>query len=109
MLNQSHFTCSSCSIPHELFGSSASFTKVAEEMDLPVLGKYFSSPLSTQPECLILLLFWIDTGKLPLVPAISSGGDSGKPVMVQDSPESGEVRDVMKSVAESVWKFVGGK
>ena len=38
LLNMSHYTCSSCSTPHELFGSSKSFEKAAADLQLPVLG-----------------------------------------------------------------------
>ena len=35
----SHYTCSSCSVPHELFGSSKNFLKAATDLKLPVLGE----------------------------------------------------------------------
>lgn len=38
VLNQSHFTCSCCNTRHELFGSPASFNRIAEDMSLDVLG-----------------------------------------------------------------------
>jgi ATP-binding protein involved in chromosome partitioning len=40
LLNMSHYTCSSCSVPHELFGSADKFTKAANELGLEVLGGY---------------------------------------------------------------------
>ncbi|EIW71676.1 MRP family ATP-binding protein [Tremella mesenterica] len=85
LLNMSHYTCAACSTPHELFGSSESFSKTAKELDLPVLGK------------------------LPLVSSVSDGGDLGRPIMVQSSPEGEEVRAVVKGVASQVWKFVAGR
>ncbi|WVR08201.1 hypothetical protein IAU60_005248 [Kwoniella sp. DSM 27419] len=83
LLNMSHFTCSSCSTPHELFGSSASFEAAANDLSLDVLGK------------------------LPLVTSVSDGGDAGRPVMVQSSPEGEEVRSTMREVGERVWDWLG--
>ncbi|WWC65721.1 uncharacterized protein I303_108343 [Kwoniella dejecticola CBS 10117] len=85
LLNMSHFTCTSCTTPHELFGSSANFEKAAGELGLEVLGK------------------------LPLVPSISDGGDSGRPITVQSNSEGEEVRGIMKDVSEKVWKWLGGR
>jgi hypothetical protein len=33
-----HFTCSSCSTPHELFGGSDKFVKAASDLRINVLG-----------------------------------------------------------------------
>jgi len=41
LLNMSHYKCSSCSTPHELFGSPKNFLKAASDLDLPVLGQFF--------------------------------------------------------------------
>jgi ATP-binding protein involved in chromosome partitioning len=38
LLNMSHFTCSACTTPHELFGSSAKFEGAARDLSLDVLG-----------------------------------------------------------------------
>ena len=40
LLNMSHYTCASCSTPHELFGSPDKFANAASELHLPVLGEY---------------------------------------------------------------------
>jgi len=39
LLNMSYYTCTSCSTPHELFGSSANFSNAADELGLSVLGE----------------------------------------------------------------------
>lgn len=81
----SHYTCSSCSTPHLLFGSPDNFTQTATDMQLDVLGQ------------------------VPLVPQVSDGGDAGRPVMVQSAGEGEEVRGVMRSVAEGVWGWLRGR
>ncbi|CAD6566485.1 MAG: hypothetical protein TREMPRED_002649 [Tremellales sp. Tagirdzhanova-0007] len=78
LLNMSHFTCRSCSTPHELFGSSSNFERAAIDLGLGVLGK------------------------LPLITAVSDGGDVGQPAMVQSSLEGEEVRNVMRDVGRSI-------
>ncbi|WWC92963.1 uncharacterized protein L201_007926 [Kwoniella dendrophila CBS 6074] len=85
LLNMSHFTCTSCTTPHELFGSSKNFEKAANELGLEVLGK------------------------LPLVTSVSDGGDSGRPIMVQSNKEGEEVRQTMKSVSEKVWDWLSSR
>jgi ATP-binding protein involved in chromosome partitioning len=35
----SHYTCTSCSTPHELFGSSDHFVRAASDLKLSVLGE----------------------------------------------------------------------
>ncbi|WRT69541.1 uncharacterized protein IL334_006528 [Kwoniella shivajii] len=82
LLNMSHFTCSSCTTPHELFGSSQNFENAAKDLGLNVLGK------------------------LPLVPSVSDGGDLGKPVMVQNQIEGEEVRNTFKEVGIKVWDWL---
>lgn len=82
LLNMSHYICASCSTSHELFGGSANFAKAADELGLRVLGQ------------------------LPLVTSVSDGGDAGRPVMVESSPESENVRDVMRIVGRSVWDWL---
>ncbi|WVW86760.1 hypothetical protein I302_108814 [Kwoniella bestiolae CBS 10118] len=85
LLNMSHFTCSSCTTPHELFGSSENFEKAAGELGLEVLGK------------------------LPLVPSVSDGGDAGRPIMVQSNADGEEVRTTMRGVSEKVWGWLSGR
>lgn len=82
LLNMSHFTCTSCTTPHELFGSSAKFEKAAKDLNLDVLGK------------------------LPLVTSVSDGGDAGRPVMVQAGKEGEEVRQTMRQVGNKVWEWL---
>jgi ATP-binding protein involved in chromosome partitioning len=48
-------------------------------------------------------------GKIPLVTQVSDGGDAGRPVMVQSGQEAVEVREVMKTVGERVWGWLGEK
>lgn len=78
----SHYTCTSCSTPHELFGSSKNFEKAATDLSLDVLGK------------------------LPLVTQVSDGGDGGRPIMIGSDPTGEEVRRTMKSVGERVWDWL---
>ncbi|KAI5452332.1 hypothetical protein NCC49_000894 [Naganishia albida] len=85
VLNQSHFTCSCCNTRHELFGSPASFNRIAEDMSLDVLGE------------------------IPLVPSVSSGGDQGVPVVAQNGKEGEEIRRVMERVAGNVWRTIQGR
>lgn len=47
-------------------------------------------------------------GKIPLVPAISQGGDQGIPITVRDSKDGDETREVIKKVARAVWDSVAG-
>lgn len=44
LLNMSHFTCTTCTTPHELFGSSAKFEKAAKDLKLEVLGELNPKP-----------------------------------------------------------------
>ncbi|WWC73540.1 uncharacterized protein I206_107512 [Kwoniella pini CBS 10737] len=85
LLNMSHFTCTSCTTPHELFGSSKNFEKAAEQLSLEVLGK------------------------IPLVPSISDGGDSGRPITVQNNSEGEEIRNIMNNVSEKVWNWLSSR
>ncbi|KGB77983.2 MRP family ATP-binding protein [Cryptococcus deuterogattii R265] len=82
LLNMSHFTCTTCTTPHELFGSSAKFEKAAKDLKLEVLGK------------------------LPLVTSVSDGGDAGRPIMVQAGKEGEEVRQTMRQVGSKVWEWL---
>lgn len=85
LLNMSHFTCDSCSTPHELFGSSAKFEKAAEELGIPILGR------------------------IPLVTSVSDGGDAGRPVMVQSGESGNEVRESMNTVGGEIWRWLGSR
>lgn len=85
LLNMSHYTCTSCSTPHELFGPATNFLRAAEELHLPVLGR------------------------LPLVSEVSDGGDAGRPVMIQSGESGEEVRSVMRGVGEGVWAWLAGR
>jgi hypothetical protein len=38
VINQSHFTCSSCAEKHDLFGSTEAFEKMADDLSLDVIG-----------------------------------------------------------------------
>lgn len=95
----SHYTCSSCSTPHELFGSSTNFLKAAADLQLPVLGR---SIWAMGMEIRSLM----SQGQLPLVPQVSGGGDAGRPVMVQSDQEGEEVRRVMREVGSSMWEWL---
>lgn len=93
----SHFTCSFCSTPHELFGSAASFERAANELQLPVLGQSLTFGTDVLTDSI---------GQLPLVTAVSDGGDAGRPVMIQSGKEGEEVREVLRKVGESVWSWL---
>jgi len=88
LLNQSHFTCPSCSTPHHLFGSPDSFRATASRLGVDVLGE------------------------LPLVPGVSEGGDKGAPYALLSGGKAGsadggdEWKEVMKGVAGRVWRFL---
>lgn len=41
--------------------------------------------------------------------SVSDGGDAGRPVMTQSSPEGDEVRSTMRSVAERVWDWLASR
>ncbi|KAI1797689.1 P-loop containing nucleoside triphosphate hydrolase protein [Ganoderma leucocontextum] len=90
LLNESHFICSSCSTPHELFGSPASFRATAQRYGVGVLGE------------------------LPLVPGVSHGGDHGVPYALYSpdndkgvtDPGGEEWKDTMADVASKVWQFL---
>jgi len=100
LLNMSHYTCTSCSTLHELFGSSASFEKAADELGLGVLGKHLSVEEGRDKGLIGC------QGRLPLVTSVSDGGDAGRPIMVQSSVEGEEVREVMRMVGRSVWDWL---
>ncbi|PSR81324.1 hypothetical protein PHLCEN_2v6403 [Hermanssonia centrifuga] len=76
LLNQSHFICPSCTTPHYLFGSPASFRATASQLGVDVLGE------------------------LPLVPGVSESSDRGVPYML--TGENKEWLKVLEDAAESV-------
>lgn len=86
LLNQSYFTCPSCSTPHHLYGPPDLFRATAARLGAPVLGE------------------------LPITPSVSRGGDAGIPhvlmasdkTMKESKCETGW-NDVMKGVAAQVW------
>ena len=88
LLNQAHFICPSCSSPHELFGSPASFRATAAQFSVDVLGE------------------------LPLVPGVSQGGDRGVPYALHSgsggSMDAGgkQWKETMADVAARVWQFL---
>jgi len=83
LLNMSYFSCGSCNTPHHIFGPLTPFHNTAEELSLKVLGE------------------------LPLVAAVSSGGDAGMPAILGSDHQAAEVKQVMKAVACTVWSGVG--
>jgi ATP-binding protein involved in chromosome partitioning len=46
------------------------------------------------------------TGEIPLVPSVSSGGDQGVPVVAQTGKDGEQIRTVMSSVAQHVWRSI---
>ena len=83
MLNMSHYTCSSCTTKHDLFGSSTSLEVAADEMGIKVFGR------------------------LPLVPQLSMSADRGVPLLLEgsyDNKDSGvaEVKEEMNALAADV-------
>ena len=83
MLNQSHFVCSSCSTPHELFGSSQAFDAAASELDFEVLGR------------------------IPLDPGTSRQGDAGRPIVLSDATSSDGAGSALRSIADRVAAKIG--
>ena len=100
LLNMSHYTCASCSTPHELFGSPDKFAKAASDLHLPVLGECVHGFAVKRAQV---------AGNLPLVTSVSDGGDAGRPVMVQSSPAGEEVRQVMRTVGQTVWDYLASR
>ncbi|KAG8905728.1 hypothetical protein FRB99_008365 [Tulasnella sp. 403] len=93
LLNMAHFTCPTCTTPHQIFGPLTSFHEAAKTLSLGVLGE------------------------LPMVPMISQDGDSGRPTQLRYSgtvsdniPDPGvsEVKQVMHNVAKTVWSALTG-
>jgi len=90
LLNQSHFICSTCTVPHHLFGSPEAFRGTAAQLGLSVLGE------------------------LPLVQGVSSGGDRGVPYALVvnekmntlDGTGGAEWKSTMENVASRVWSLL---
>ncbi|KAF7800160.1 hypothetical protein EIP86_011406 [Pleurotus ostreatoroseus] len=82
VLNESYFTCPSCTDRHQLFGSPDSFRATATRLGVDVLGE------------------------LPLVPMVSEASDRGVPYMLSRSGVSGsdEWSASMARIAGDVWK-----
>lgn len=81
----SHFTCPTCTTPHQIFGSLDSFHDAAKSLSLDILGQ------------------------LPMVPAVSKDGDGGAPTLLRsDSSDNGvrEVKKVMDNAASRVWSRI---
>ncbi|SDM40024.1 ATP-binding protein involved in chromosome partitioning [Halogranum gelatinilyticum] len=77
--NMSSFKCPDCGGTHDIFGSGGG-KAMAEENDLPYLGG------------------------IPLDPAVRSGGDGGKPIVLDDDSETG---DAFRVLTENVANNVG--
>ncbi len=80
--NMSHFVCPSCGHVEHIFGQGGG-QRTASELDIPFLGG------------------------IPLDPAIVSGGDSGRPVVV-DRPESAAAK-AFEAVAKRVVETLDGR
>lgn len=85
VLNMSHFTSPDTGKQYPLFGSPAGFEKFASSVNIPILAR------------------------LPLEPSVSSGGDSGKPVVLLN-PESGligsESSGIFQRLGSDVWALL---
>ncbi|MFW5965244.1 MAG: P-loop NTPase [Halodesulfurarchaeum sp.] len=76
--NMSTFVCPDCGSEHDIFGKGGG-RDFAEEMDMPFLGA------------------------IPLDPAIRSGGDEGKPVVMTEGSTAGEsLREMVATTADMV-------
>ena len=73
VLNMSHYVCSTCSTPHELFGSAASFDSAAKTLGMDVLAR------------------------IPLEPEASRRADQGWPV----AADGGDKREKQSSARHS--------
>ncbi|TFK47270.1 P-loop containing nucleoside triphosphate hydrolase protein [Heliocybe sulcata] len=82
ILNQSYYTCPSCSTPHHLFGPPDRFIEVTERLGVRVLGQ------------------------LPLIPEVSAKSDAGVPYMIAGDVKGDEWRSEMSAVAASVLEAV---
>lgn len=76
--NMSEFICPDCGSAHEIFGAGGGEV-FARDVDMPFLGR------------------------VPLDPAIRTGGDGGEPVVLDDdSASGGAFRDIVEHVADNV-------
>ncbi|GJE93895.1 P-loop containing nucleoside triphosphate hydrolase protein [Phanerochaete sordida] len=83
LLNQSHFTCPSCSTPHYIFGPPTTFRRVADELGVKVLGE------------------------LPVLGSVSESGDRGVPLVLGAKSEGEkEWQGVMQKAADVVWRGI---
>ncbi|KDQ55444.1 hypothetical protein JAAARDRAFT_59943 [Jaapia argillacea MUCL 33604] len=83
VLNQSSYTCPSCSTPHYIYGPPTSFNNTCEALGVEVLGD------------------------LPIVGGVSARGDFGVPYVLAPTAEDGENgirwKETMEGIAEKVW------
>lgn len=76
--NMSEFICPDCGSAHEIFGTGGG-EAFARDVDMPFLGR------------------------VPLDPAIRTGGDGGQPVVLDDASASGDAfREIVEHVADNV-------
>ncbi|KAG9047642.1 hypothetical protein FS837_001835 [Tulasnella sp. UAMH 9824] len=90
LLNMAHFTCSTCSTPHHIFGPLTSFHQTADALNLKILGE------------------------LPITPSVSADGDSGSPTTLRSGVSGNiqgvdEVQSVMDRVAKNVLATLSAK
>ncbi|KAG8915171.1 hypothetical protein FRC00_006978 [Tulasnella sp. 408] len=90
LLNMAHFTCSTCSTPHQIFGPLTSFHQTADALNLKILGE------------------------LPITPSVSTDGDSGSPTTLRSGASGNiqgvdEVQSVMDRVAKNVLATLSAK
>ncbi|KIP05880.1 hypothetical protein PHLGIDRAFT_73562 [Phlebiopsis gigantea 11061_1 CR5-6] len=84
VLNQSFYTCPSCSTPHHIFGSADRFRKTAADLDISILGE------------------------LPVLASVSESGDQGVPLVLRHSgradlsPSEQQWSTTLNRVAECV-------
>lgn len=85
VLNMTHFTSPDTGKQYPIFGSPQSFEKFANDQQVPVLAR------------------------LPLEPAVSSGGDQGKPIVLTQAA-AGEVghesRAIYEELGRKVWERI---
>ncbi|TIB70991.1 hypothetical protein E3Q24_02576 [Wallemia mellicola] len=84
MLNMSHFLCENCSHPHEIFGDVKNYDRALKELNVD------------------------DLGRLPLAKEVSSGGDSGLPLMAMSDKVSlsngaSEARKIFTQTAQALF------
>ncbi|PFH48074.1 hypothetical protein AMATHDRAFT_76920 [Amanita thiersii Skay4041] len=87
ILNQSHFICPSCTVPHSLFGPPDAFRGTAAQLGLDILAE------------------------LPLLSHVSVSADTGRPYVLyptkgSDKNGGNEWRESMLNAARLVWQKV---